>query len=55
MTMRPPTERTVACIIGGTSGSASFTITLLTPQLRHSSNITATASGLSGCVAGLAT
>ena len=54
MTRNPPTERTVACIKGGTSGSASFTITLLMPQLRHSSSMMQTATTLSGRAGGFA-
>ena len=42
-----PAERISACIIGGTSGSASLTAIWLKPQLRHSISIKATAPGVS--------
>ncbi len=54
MTKKPPTERIVACINGGTSGSASFTITLLMPQLRHSKSMIKTANRLNGRMGGCA-
>src|SRR5204863_713977 len=47
MTGNAPAERINACIIGGTSGSASFTAIWLKPQLRHSISINATAAGVS--------
>src|SRR4051794_1607891 len=43
-----PIERSIACIIAGMSGSASFTATWLNPQDRQSISISATAPGLSG-------
>src|ERR1700754_954199 len=42
------TERTVAWIIAGMSGNASFTAIWLKPQDRQSSSISAIAPGLSG-------
>src|SRR5262249_20802812 len=41
-------ERSVACIMTGISGSASFTAIWLKPQDRQSSSISAMAPGLSG-------
>ena len=47
MTGSAPAERISACIIGGTSGSASLTAIWLNPQLRHSISTTAMAPGVS--------
>jgi hypothetical protein len=54
MTRKPPTERAVACIKGGTSGSASLTITLLMPQLRHNKSMMEMAKRFSGRAGGFA-
>ena len=54
MTRNPPIERAVACISGGTSGSASFTMTLLMPQLRHNTSMMRTAKKLRGRAGGFA-
>ena len=47
MTGNAPAERISACIIGGTSGSASFIAIWLKPQLRHSISTKAMAPGVS--------